>query len=202
MFYLSGANGYLRRKTADNFPVIRYGTSRLAWNQWTGTVWQQAEVTNNRFVLCHIFATGDQDQPWIAVQGQAEYVTLPLAQAGALSEINSLVLTLPFAEILAVGTVIFQTANAYTNTVKARTRETEEGADWVDWRYSSVSPATPASTIDPAEHKAMDQLVHNIAENSYEEITRTGGLVSAITSYTDSGKWKHSMIVATILLLL
>lgn len=37
-------------------------------------------------------------------------------------------------------------------------------------------------------HKNLDQLVHNIAENSYTEITRNGILVSSIIIWTDSNK--------------
>lgn len=44
------------------------------------------------------------------------------------------------------------------------------------------------SGITPAQHQALDQLVHLVAETSYLEVTRTAGRVSDVTYWTDSGK--------------
>lgn len=44
------------------------------------------------------------------------------------------------------------------------------------------------SGITPAQHQALDQLVHGVAETSYLEVTRTNGRVSDVTYWTDSGK--------------
>lgn len=53
-----------------------------------------------------------------------------------------------------------------------------------DWTQQSGGGGLNAS-----QHRILDQLVHNLAENSYTEIVRTSGnLVSSITVYTDSGK--------------
>ena len=47
----------------------------------------------------------------------------------------------------------------------------------------------PRTTGDAAGHRAYDQLVHNIAETSYLEVTRNGsGRITNVTYYTDSGK--------------
>lgn len=37
-------------------------------------------------------------------------------------------------------------------------------------------------------HMALDQLTHNISETSYMEVTRSGGQVTNVTYWTDSGK--------------
>lgn len=42
--------------------------------------------------------------------------------------------------------------------------------------------------LDIPTHKALDQLVHNIAETSYEEITRVNGVVSSIILWVTSAK--------------
>lgn len=42
--------------------------------------------------------------------------------------------------------------------------------------------------ISTPQHRALDQLVHDIAETSYLEVTRTQGRVSSIIVWTDSGK--------------
>ena len=44
------------------------------------------------------------------------------------------------------------------------------------------------SGITPAQHQALDQLVHLVAETSYLEITRTAGRVSDVTYWTDNTK--------------
>jgi hypothetical protein len=144
IYYKVGA-GLWRRDNANNFPVKSFvgGSNRLAWNQFTGGSWQQTEVTNTDFVLAHIFATNDIDNPIIAVQGQADYVGNPItglanAREGALIEINNLITSgLPFIEFKPIGTLIYETDNGYTNTVKARIRRTDTGDDYVDFRFST-----------------------------------------------------------------
>jgi len=42
--------------------------------------------------------------------------------------------------------------------------------------------------LDDGYHRELDQLVHNIAEDSFEEITYSGAKVNSIIIYTDAGK--------------
>ena len=156
VFYYSSGNW--RMDSATDFPVKRYGTSRLAWNDVSGTG-SQTEVSNGDFVLSHIFATNDISHPVIAVQGQAVYTTRGTARTGANEEINNLVsMGLPFEEFTPLGTVIFQTKDTYTNTVKARIRSTDTGADYVDFRAftlastGSVSSHSNLSNLDADDH--------------------------------------------------
>lgn len=44
------------------------------------------------------------------------------------------------------------------------------------------------SGLTEGSHKVLDTLTHNLAEDSYEEVTRTSGKVSNITVWTDAGK--------------
>jgi hypothetical protein len=150
VYYLDGASAYWRKDTTTAFPVKSFsgGSGRLAWNEFTGGAWQQTEIANLQFVLCHIFATNDIDEPVIAVQGQATYNSITSAREGATTEINSLVTgDMPFVEFVALGSVIYQTRDAYTNTVKARTRTTDEGDDYVDFRTANIAGGS-ASTSD------------------------------------------------------
>lgn len=39
-----------------------------------------------------------------------------------------------------------------------------------------------------SEHAGVDQLVHNVSENAYMEVTRSGGLITSEVYWTDSGK--------------
>jgi hypothetical protein len=145
VFFLDGASAEWRRDAATDYPVKRFGTNRLAWNEFTGGAWQQTEVGNNDFMNMHIFAVNDPDQPIIAVQGQDAYGNVNAARQGANVEINNLILSgLPTAEFIVIATVIFQTSNGYTNAVQSRIRSTDEGDDYVDWRLSRLSPSAGA----------------------------------------------------------
>ncbi|MHA2404787.1 MAG: hypothetical protein ACXADH_17455 [Candidatus Kariarchaeaceae archaeon] len=42
--------------------------------------------------------------------------------------------------------------------------------------------------LTPANHRPLDQLVHNIAETSYEELTYTGNQLDSVIIWTNSGK--------------
>jgi hypothetical protein len=42
--------------------------------------------------------------------------------------------------------------------------------------------------ISEGSHRILDQLVHSIAEDSFEELSYTGSKVDSIIVYTDSGK--------------
>lgn len=50
------------------------------------------------------------------------------------------------------------------------------------------APHTFAGGYDSATHRAEDQLVHEIAEDSYTETEETAGKTTAVRTYTDSGK--------------
>jgi hypothetical protein len=142
-----------KKKAADSFPVIYSGTAgytgangRLPYNQFIAGNWQLTEVSNSSYVLVHFFGTNDIDNPIVGIQGIAEYNSIASARLSANSEIVSLA-GLPFAEFVAVGSVIFETATSYSNTPKARVISTDTGADYVDFRGTQLYvPAGEAST--------------------------------------------------------
>ena len=124
------------------FNLINTGTGRLAWND-NGTL---HEVDNRDFVNMHVFAWNEYNGDTVVILGQAEYDTKRAARAGANKEISDLLLSgLPSPEMVPIATVIFQTSDAYTNTVKARAVTTDEGLDYVDWRNSVLSPSSGAT---------------------------------------------------------
>lgn len=49
-------------------------------------------------------------------------------------------------------------------------------------------PRSGGGGISEAQHRSLDQLVHLIAETSYEELEYTGNRVDAVRIWTDSGK--------------
>lgn len=148
MYYLSGSGAYTRKATATNFPTINtIGTGRVAWNEFTGGAWQLSEATDNYFVLTHIFATNDMENPMVGVVGQNEYSTLTAARSGAEVEISDIVHgNLPFLEFVAVATIIFETSSSFGNTPKAIIRSTNSGGDYQDWLLSQLTPASGSPT--------------------------------------------------------
>lgn len=166
-----GANGYWRLDDTRSFPVLNYsgGSGRLAWNELTGGVWQQTEVTNNGCVLAHAFATNDSSRQVIFIQGQNTYATIVAARDNAANELSELLLgDLPFVEFTPIATFIFQTSNGYSNTPKARLRSTGEG-DYIDWRKSErIEGVAGGEGLTADQHKTLRQLIHFINEGPAE----------------------------------
>ena len=142
-----------RKKAADAYPVIYSGSAgytgangRLPFNEFTGGAWQLTEVPSFDFVLVHLFATNDINNPIVGIQGIASYPTTSSARTNANLEISTLT-GLPFAEFVAIGSVIFQTATGYTSATKSRVGSTDTGADYVDFRGTQLyTPAGEASS--------------------------------------------------------
>jgi len=61
-----------------------------------------------------------------------------------------------------------------------------DNVDQVERTLSSL--LTGGGGITPASHEQLDQLVHEIAENSFTELEFTGSRVDAIRTYTSAAK--------------
>lgn len=48
--------------------------------------------------------------------------------------------------------------------------------------------ATGGTGLTEATHKALDTLIHGIAEDSHQQLTRSGGRLTNVTFWTDSGE--------------
>jgi len=142
-----------RKKTADAFPMIYSGTAGytgtnglIPFNQYVAGSWQLTEADSSKFVLIHLFATNDVSSPVIAIQGTAQHGSIASARLNANTEITQLS-GLPFAEFVAIGSVIVQASTSYTNTTKARIRSTDIGSTYVDFRGTQLyTPAGEATT--------------------------------------------------------
>jgi hypothetical protein len=110
------------------------GTIRPAYNYNNGTGWTLAEIPNNQFVLMHILATNDIETPVITVLGNT-YPTKSAAREGTKTELRDMT-GLPFLEFVKLGSIIFETANSYTNHPKARIVSTDTGETYLDYRTS------------------------------------------------------------------
>ena len=155
-----------RKKAADGFPVIYQGSvggdytgTRLPYNLLTAGVWSLAEVDNNKYVLVHIFATNDLENPVVGIQGINQYGSISEARTAATSEIATLS-GLPFAEFVALGSVVYETAASYSNVPKAKVRSISVGVNYVDFRgtqpyapsYGAASSHSILSNLSSDDH--------------------------------------------------
>lgn len=53
---------------------------------------------------------------------------------------------------------------------------------------AGVTSLTTGTGLSEGGHRALDQLVHEIAETCYQEVTRVSGKVESIIYWTDNGK--------------
>jgi hypothetical protein len=141
VFYRIGTQDNWYRKEATVFPLIlptevpHYsGTTRLAYNHYNGSNWVLSEVPNNEFVLVHVLATNDINNPIVTVLGKS-YNTKTNARKASQLELKEMQ-GLPFLEFVKLGTVIYQTANSYNNTPKAKVVSTDDAENYVDHRTS------------------------------------------------------------------
>lgn len=199
IYYLSGASAYWRRISATTFPVHPTGTGRPAWNNVDAGgvgVWGLTEITNNDYVLSHVFAVDDVENPIVIVMGQARYTTVALARAGA--DVEMLALTTGqvaevFNEFLPIATVIFECRDAYANSVNARIRTTDTGDDYIDWRVSAVGSGGTSVSVhnnlsglqggDVTDRYHLTSAEHVIVT---DPLAQRGGLVAAPAGITSA----------------
>jgi hypothetical protein len=164
VYYYTNSTWRIQTNTA---PVAStdLGTDRLAYNNVSqGSL---VEVSNNDFVLAHIFANNDTNRQLAAFCGQADYANIISARQGAVNEINTLLTTgLPMAEAVPIATIIYQTSDGYLNSYKARIRTTDEGDNYVDWRGTDIGPGA-----NPSEHGNLTGL----DEDDHPQYFRTDG---------------------------
>ena len=170
-----------RKKSADAYPVIYSGTAgytglRLPYNSFNGTSWSLSQVNNNSFVLVHFFGTNDKDHGVVGIQGINQYSSISAARNAASTEISSLS-GLPFAEFVAIGSVVFETANGYTNVPKARTRSVN-GGDYVDFRGTQL--------YTPAGEATTHSLLSGLANDDHTQYVLANGL-RAMSGNLDMG---------------
>jgi len=139
IFYRDGVSAW-RSDTNPGFPVLTTGTGRVAWNEESGGSWSLTEATNNTYVLAHLLVSNTLGIKSGIIVGQNNYSSITNARVGARSELGELLLSpLPIKEFAAIATVIFQTADNYTNAVQAKTRLAEDAfgnlVDYIDWRF-------------------------------------------------------------------
>jgi hypothetical protein len=183
ILYKLGASAQWVRANNPGFSLLTTGSGRAAYNQYTLGAWQLTEITNNNFCLYHIFAVNDVGSGFIAVMGEHDYVNINAARDGAVTEISSLSRGgLPFTEFIAVGTVIIQTSNSYSNAVKSRVRSTGSG-DYIDWRFSKINP----SGFSPSDHNNLSGIQGGTSNEYYHTTQVENAAVVRLATGTIQG---------------
>jgi hypothetical protein len=142
LYYRSGATGAWRRIAPTAYPVTTTGTvaGRATYNNENAGgagIWGLSEVLNDDYVLTHIYATNDPNNPIIGIIGQATYLNTNAAEVGAEVEALNLkfgTIASLVPEFLLIATVIFQSQNNNANAVKSHIVATASGANYIDWR--------------------------------------------------------------------
>lgn len=146
-------NQLWRKKAADSYPLIYSGTAgytgangRIPFNEYVDGAWELTEANNSAYVLVHLFATNDKENPVVGIQGTAQHTSISDARNAASTEISSLS-GLPFAEFVAIGSVMFKTAS-YANVPNAVVEAIDvAGTPYVDFRGTQLyTPAGTATT--------------------------------------------------------
>ena len=190
IFYKDTVSAYWRKDNATNYPVKRFGTGRLAYNQDNGGTWQQTEVSDDYYVLCFLFATNERNNPIVAVQGRYEYEKLTNAKTGCFTEVKDIMTEIFATEYVALGCVIYQTNSLYTNSVKARIIPFDDNNDYFDFRgYTRAELLNPRSNITTVLQQVIfnDKIVYG---NSITPPNLTGN----VSNYNPEGIEKANMI--------
>lgn len=153
LFYRSGTGAVWTKIPATSFPVTNTGSGRAAFNDFNAGSWKLTECGEGDYVLTHIYATNDIENPIIGIIGQKTYNTTKKANKGSITEIQSIDLNgirelTP--EWITLSTITFQTSSSYNNIVKSRAIPAPDGGICVDWRINTVaaiSASVSAGTV-------------------------------------------------------
>ena len=191
VYYKSGAGGAWRRYAANTFPCadaakVGAGT-RLHYNNPAGP-WTVAEVPSTNHVACWIVATNDRTNPVKVILGQRQDGTLTQAQNNNLFQ--SLDLTgLPFQEMRVLYRIIFQTANGYGNTPKARIRNVQ------DLRADTIRAS---GQYVPVSHGSLSGLTRD----DHPQYLLGGALITRVNLTASQNDWNPASLQTSQVLLI
>ncbi|MCG8430816.1 MAG: hypothetical protein MJA29_06570, partial [Candidatus Omnitrophica bacterium] len=147
IYYLTGTGQWLR-EDPTNAPVKNYsgGAGRAAYMEWSGSAWVQEQIPNTKCFWVHIFATPDDDNPYVTVQPTQYYENVSQASPEMENDLAAVVgLNPPFMDHIIVASVLYQTSSAASNTWKSRTVTLHSGESYGDWRSKALPGGSPSS---------------------------------------------------------
>lgn len=126
--------------------------TRTNYNENVAGTWQLTEIGAGTYCLMHIFVTNDVEFPCVKILGQNEYASVADARAGALVELQSMVLTgLPSEEYAPLYTVILDDAGDLVLT--------DTGDLYQDWRTVSIKAIAGSGDTLPSQAGNADKFL-------------------------------------------
>jgi hypothetical protein len=119
LYFLGAGNNFPRFIETNGFGVYK-STNRICYNN---TATEISEATSNFHVMYHVFSVNEHvnaTRKVVTVMGTNEYETLPEAYTNVIPELDGIYKLMPQQGVCYLGTVVFQTSDGYTNSVKAR----------------------------------------------------------------------------------
>jgi hypothetical protein len=166
IYYRNDTNGDWRKDTATQFPVKQATpSSRIQYNNPAGP-WTQEDVQEGYYVSMWIYATNNQDEPVIAILGQAEHSSLSTAQE--LDTPQSLNFgALPSVEFKLLYRCIFQSSSAFTNAPKAALVDVRDLRAVEDTQFAQVAPNDHGSLsgLEDPDHPASAINMSGVEKN-------------------------------------
>jgi hypothetical protein len=173
-------------RSVENANQKFHYNTRAYYNSVSSGNYSLTEVANNKFCLYHIVATNDKDNPYFSVMGLNQYDVKSTAREGALTEISQYA-GLPFVEFVFIGTIIFETRDAFSNTGKSIIVSTDTGGNYIDWRFSkTLNPSTASVNIhnnlggiqggSAGDYYHSNQPINTTDSVQFVDLTLTGNL--------------------------
>lgn len=137
VLYREGSDGRWLHDGITSVAFKNIPGGRVAWNEYSGGIWQQTEVSDNEYTIVHIFATNDTEYPIVGVQSQTTFSTLEDSRSNITNDINNIATgDMPFEEFLAVGSIIIRTSDSISNSYYASFvyLDAEHTEIWQDFR--------------------------------------------------------------------
>ena len=139
VMYFNSANVLPRIAGEAGFSISISPAGRAMYNELdTGSV---AEAESGSFVLYHYFATNCVNYPVISFMGGAAYDEKNEAVLGAKAEMKAILEIMPQKTRLPLYTIIYETSDEFTNSVKSRivaASNNHIGIGWQDGSYDEI----------------------------------------------------------------
>lgn len=172
VFYHS--NTHWKKDTATQFPM-KQGTARVQYNRLNGGTWSTVDIDNNKWGITWIVATNNLNEPVLGILGQEVYLTIGDAEASVWEDLN--LDGFPIFEFRPLYKLIYQTANAYSNTPHAKIQGV------IDLRRVTSSgqgiPTTPVSDHGSMTGLSDDDHTHYLTTDRHDAHDHTVALGTA-----------------------
>lgn len=186
VLYRSGASGNWRKVPATSLPFTVGPSSRVAFNEYTGSTWQLTDVASTNFCVYYVVATNMTREPIVLIPGQTQYSSITLAQGDMWQNLSFG--TLPFAEFKVLYRVIFEVKTTYTAASGYSKLQ-----DVQDLRASLAGGSVAAVATAHSSLSGLSNKDHPF--NAIQEVSVSGASdAQALTYDAASSLWKNKPV--------